>query len=130
MFKLTITGNLGQDSKIETINGRDYLTYSVGVYRGPDKTEWVDVYDYPGKEPQKRLDIFRKGAKVLVEGELAVSTWQGRDGQTRLSVRCWAREVEVLKFAMTAPAEKTAPERNYTPATIPAEDPNDPDLPF
>lgn len=126
MFKLTITGNLGQDAKIETINGRDYLTYSVGVYRGQDKTEWVDVYDYPGKDPQKRLEIFRRGTKVLVVGELSVSTWLGRDAQTHISIRCWAREAEVLKFAGDRPAATTSP----APTPAAAEDPNDPDLPF
>lgn len=84
MQRMTITGNLGQDAKINTRktgagNDQDYALISVATsnYEGKDgdqnpiyKTYWFDVAVFNPGLVKLLEKSGKKGAKVLVEAEI------------------------------------------------------------
>lgn len=87
-----------------------------------------------GKNAERALKNLRKGARVVVTGEFILRSYNGRNGEQRLSP-----DIQVANFAFAdSPASKTDEERVRTSSaktepstqTIEEEDMNDEDCPF
>ena len=102
MNYLSIIGFLTADPTTRaTNNGTTVCTFTVGVTRSKknaagDKENdffrvntWRQQADFCGK-------YLTKGSKVFVRGELHPSTYEGKDGKTRMSLDVQADAVEIL----------------------------------
>ena len=102
MNKITLIGNLTRDPELRsTSGGTTVCSFTIAVNRR-----------FAGQDGERQTDFFRinawrqlgetcnrylaKGRKVAVIGELQARTYQGNDGQTRMSLEVSADEVEFL----------------------------------
>lgn len=99
---ISFIGHLTADPTTRaTNNGTTVCTFTVGVTRSKknaagDKESdffrvntWRQQADFCGK-------YLAKGSKVFVRGELHPSTYEGKDGKTRMSLDVQADAVEIL----------------------------------
>lgn len=88
MNVLSLTGNLGNDCRINQVSGTTVCNFSVAMKAGfGDKAQtiWVDCALW-GKQAESRLPEFlKKGQQVAVTGELST---REHEGKTYLQVRC------------------------------------------
>ncbi len=107
MQTITISGNLGKDPELRTLNNGDkVLGFSVGVRQGygdRSSTNWFrcSVFGKRGESLERHL---RKGMKVVVQGELTIGEYQGKP---QFDVR--ANEVEFMSAGerQTEPAQQS-----------------------
>lgn len=88
MNVLSLTGNLGNDCRVNQVSGTTVCNFSVAMKAGfGDKAQtiWVDCALW-GKQAESRLPEFlKKGQQVAVTGELST---REHEGKTYLQVRC------------------------------------------
>lgn len=130
MLQLSLIGTLGHDATEKTINGKNYLAYSVAVTENKNTT-WVDVMTRSDNGNLKAY--LKKGAKVYLQGNLSVSTYTNKAGAPVASITLWSRDLVIAKFADAAsgdatpsPAPASAPVSPSSGAPQEGED----DLPF
>ena len=130
MLQLSLIGTLGHDATEKTINGKNYLAYSVAVTENKNTT-WVDVVTR--NENGNLKAYLKKGAKVFLQGNLSVSSYTNKAGAPMASITLWSRELEIVKFVDTAsgeaapsPAPSDAPVSPSSGSPMNGED----DLPF
>lgn len=99
MLLLSLIGTLGHDATEKTINGKNYLAYSVAVSENK-VTTWVDVMTR--SENGNLKAYLKKGAKVYLQGNLSVSTYTNKAGAPVASITLWSRELEIVKFVDAA----------------------------
>lgn len=100
---ITIIGNLGTDPEARTTpNGHDNISFSVAVNnrRGQEEsTDWFRVTAWSGTAKGlttlTERGILKKGAKVVVIGQLTSREYQDRNGTTRTSLDVNAQAVEL-----------------------------------
>ena len=130
MVQLSLIGTLGHDATEKTINGKNYLAYSVAVTENKNTT-WVDVMTRSENGTLKAY--LKKGAKVYIQGNLSVSTYTNKAGAAVASITLWSRDLEIVKFVDTANGD-AAP--SSAPADAPVAPPSgapmesEDDLPF
>ena len=130
MLQLSLIGTLGHDATEKTINGKNYLAYSVAVTENKNTT-WVDVMTR--SENSNLKAYLKKGAKVYLQGNLSISAYTNKAGAAVASITPWSRDLELVKFADAANGD-AAP--SAAPASAPvapsSESPKDveDDLPF
>lgn len=103
LCKVMIIGNLGRDPETRyTPNGNPVTSFSVAVNRvytaggeRKEETEWFRVSAW-NKLAETCSQYLRKGSKVYVEGRLKTSTWDGQDGQKRLTLEVTATDMIIL----------------------------------
>ena len=143
MFTAEIIGNLGSDAVSKTINEKSYIAFDVAHSAGKDKPSiWVQVLatDYLAKRIQSYL---RKGSSVFVRGNLTVSTYQTKSGETKVSLSLFANELQLLRTVegnLVAGAKRLAEDmsqqapvhQHRSTSLVPPSslEPNDEDLPF
>lgn len=99
---ISFTGYLTADPMIRsTSTGVSVCAFTVGVARARKNTNgdkesdffrvntWRQQADFCGK-------YLTKGTKVFVRGELQPSTYEGKDGRTRISLDVQADAVEIM----------------------------------
>ena len=130
MLQLSLIGTLGHDATEKTINGKNYLAYSVAVTENKNTT-WVDVMTR--SENSNLKSYLKKGAKVYLQGNLSVSAYTNKAGSAVASITLWTRDLEIVKFvdanngdAAPSPAPASAPVTPPSGAQADGED----DLPF
>ena len=130
MLQLSLIGTLGHDATEKTINGKNYLAYSVAVTENKNTT-WVDVMTRSDNSNLKAY--LKKGAKVYLQGNLSVSTYTNKAGAPMASITLWSRDLEIVTFVDTASGDAapssapgSAPEAPSSEAPEDGED----DLPF
>ena len=130
MLQLSLIGTLGHDATEKTINGKNYLAYSVAVTENKNTT-WVDVMTRCENSNLKAY--LKKGAKVYLQGNLSVSAYTNKAGAAVASITLWSRDLEIVKFvdaangdATPSPAPASAPVSPSSGAPMEGED----DLPF
>lgn len=137
-MQLSLIGTLGHDATEKTINGKNYLAYSVAVTENKNTT-WVDVMTR--SENGNLKAYLKKGAKVYLQGNLSVSTYTNKAGAPVASITLWSRDLEIVKFVDTssgdaAPSPAPSPAPSSAPASAPAVPPSEApedgedDLPF
>ncbi len=104
MNKMMIIGNLGRDPEMRyTPNGQAVTNFSVATnYRYTtadgetrEETEWFNVSVF-GRQAETCNQYLARGRKVFVEGRLRSRTFEGRDGQTRVSLEITANDVRFI----------------------------------
>ena len=87
MNSLTITGNLGKDAELRSLNdGTPFLSFSVADSQGRDKpTIWWECALF-GKRAESLQQYLTKGQQVTVVGTVSEREWTDRDGDKRKSM--------------------------------------------
>ena len=99
MLQLSLIGTLGHDATEKTINGKNYLAYSVAVTENKNTT-WVDVMTRCENSNLKAY--LKKGAKVYLQGNISISAYTDKAGAAVASITLWSRELEIVKFVDAA----------------------------
>jgi len=99
--KVVVVGRLGADPIMRyTPQGKAVVNFSVAVdrYTGPGTkdTTWFRVNAWE-KQAEAVNEYLHKGDLCLCEGEVSVSTFEGRDGKARASLDLRARQVTFLQ---------------------------------
>lgn len=87
MNVFSFTGNLGRDSKTNSVSGTTVCNFAVAVKSGfgdKEQTLWIDCALW-GKQAESKLPQYlTKGAQVAVSGELGT---REHEGNTYLTLR-------------------------------------------
>ena len=130
MLQLSLIGTLGHDATEKTINGKNYLAYSVAVTENKNTT-WVDVMTR--SENSNLKAYLKKGAKVYLQGNLSISAYTNKAGTAVASITLWSRDLEIVKFVDATNGDATP---SAAPASAPVAPPSgapqecEDDLPF
>lgn len=130
MLQLSLIGTLGHDATEKTINGKNYLAYSVAVTENKNTT-WVDVMTR--SENGNLKAYLKKGAKVYLQGNISVSAYTNKAGAPMASITLWSRDLEIVKFVDAANGDAApSPAPASATAMPPSEAPEDgeDELPF
>lgn len=100
MFELTIIGNLGKDAELKTINGKEYIVFSVchseryidSNGNTKEKADWVSCYK---SMPSKLLPYLKKGTKVFVRGSFNIKVTHAQ-GKEYINVNCQVSTIQLL----------------------------------
>lgn len=113
MNKICIIGNATNAPELrKTQNGTAVCGFTVAVNRRFEKiTDFFKVNAWRGLA-EVCAKYIEKGTKVAVVGELQPRTFEGKDGQTRISLEISADEVEFLTSNATHKAQTTTPNVN------------------
>jgi len=120
MARVEVKGNAGTDAEIKFIKGAngEFAVTSFSLAETPRErkgTEWVDGetvwyrISISGKDAESATEI-KKGDKVTVIGKLKVSTYQAKDGTTKVGIEIKAEEWGVkpkAKYAQPKPQAET-----------------------
>lgn len=139
-FRSEVIGRLGNDAETKyTPNGQMVLELSIAVNDDPknrEKTTWVRVSVW-GRQAEA-LDglaqngALQKGHLVSVSGRTQIRTYQGNDGQTKVSVELTADDVTLLTSRSEASGSSQTSNTQYQapqPSGPPPQAPQAPRLP-
>ncbi|CDF37642.1 unnamed protein product [Chondrus crispus] len=103
--RIILTGRLGKDPSLRDISAdAKVCNFSLAVTteydpdegRDQDRTSWFDVEAW-GSTAEYISKFGKKGMRVGVSGSLNVSSWTGKDGETRESPIVTADSFEILQ---------------------------------
>jgi single-strand DNA-binding protein len=135
--KIMLIGNVGTDPEMRfTANGNPVTSFRVATSRSytasdgerRQETEWFTVVAWK-KQAESCNQFLTKGQRVYVEGSLRTRSWEGRDGQKRVTAEVIANRVLFLDRQAVAPlpGEEVPAE---APAEAAEEEVEPEDLPF
>jgi len=135
--KIMLIGNVGTDPEMRfTANGNPVTSFRVATSRSyttsegerRQETEWFTIVAWK-KQAESCNQFLTKGQRVYVEGSLRTRSWEGRDGQKRVTVEVTANRVLFLDRQAVAPlpGEETPVE---APVEAAEEEVEPEDLPF
>lgn len=137
MNKVIIHGNIGADPEQKFSQGgmcilKLRIATNERVKRGEqweDHTEWHSVTVF-GKRAEGLAKILNKGDKILAEGKLRTTSYDGRDGEKKWRTEIIADDVELGGRGRGGVAREE-PAGSYEPASSPEVEPvDDDDIPF
>lgn len=92
-------GNLGKDAELTMAKntGKAILKWSVAVKKGYKKDDGVNWFNCVmfGDRGEKLAQFLVKGTKVIVEGSLQLSSYDGTDGTKKYSTDIFVDNVEL-----------------------------------
>ena len=109
--KIMLIGNVGTDPEMRfTANGNPVTSFRVATSRSyttsegerRQETEWFTVVAWK-KQAESCNQFLTKGQRVYVEGSLRTRSWEGRDGQKRVTAEVIANRVLFLDRQAVAP---------------------------
>ena len=109
--RIMIIGNVGTDPEMRfTPSGNPVTSFRVATSRvyttsegeRRQETEWFTVVAWK-KQAESCNQFLSKGQRVYVEGSLRTRSWEGRDGQKRVTVEVIANRVLFLDRQAVAP---------------------------
>jgi single-strand DNA-binding protein len=110
--RVMLIGNVGTDPEMRFTPGGNPVTsfrvatsrvYTTSEGERRQETEWFTVVAWK-KQAESCNQFLTKGQRVYVEGSLRTRSWEGRDGQKRLTVEVIANRVLFLdRQAVVAP---------------------------
>lgn len=139
--RVMLIGNVGTDPEMRfTPSGNPVTSFRVATSRvyttsegeRRQETEWFTVVAWK-KQAESCNQFLTKGQRVYVEGSLRTRSWEGRDGQKRVTVEVIANRVLFLDRQAVAPLPgEEAPVEAPVEATVEAseEEVAPEDLPF
>lgn len=147
MLKTIITGNLGRDAEVRTLDsGSSAISFTVAVSeKYTDKagnkvenTTWINCTLWrTSQQPTTIANYLKKGQKVLVEGKPSVRSYEKNDGTHGASFELRVENIELLGGAPadsgTAPPPAAGPITAHHQGAWPANTPTPQapeDLPF
>lgn len=97
MVKVVMLGNLGNDPEERiTKAGKTVVTFPLAVSRkrqGSESAAWFSC-SVSGATAQYAKNYLRKGSRVLVIGELEVSSYVSQNGEKRCSLNVWVSDLQ------------------------------------
>ncbi|MBQ9847373.1 MAG: single-stranded DNA-binding protein [Clostridia bacterium] len=100
MFKVEIIGNLGVDARVESVNGSEFLAFSVAHNEkigDHEETLWVSVslpVSFRGALP-----YLKKGARVFVRGGFGLRMYHSSfSHQREAGINLYGRELEIITY--------------------------------
>lgn len=138
--KVIIAGNLTRDIELKyTPSGTAVTTLGIAInskFKGKDgqwqdKTVFVDV-DAWAQKAEVIAQYFTKGDPILIEGELALDTWDDQaSGKKRSKLKVTLREFQFLKDRNDPEAHNRPRQTQKKEPAETTQDPfNDEDVPF
>jgi single-strand DNA-binding protein len=109
--RIMLIGNVGTDPEMRfTANGNPVTSFRVATSRAyttsegerRQETEWFTVVAWK-KLAESCNQFLTKGQRVYVEGSLRTRSWEGRDGQKRVTAEVIANRVLFLDRQAVAP---------------------------
>lgn len=100
-------GNLGQDAELRQINDTSVLNFSVANnigYGDNKKTLWVRC-NFWGVRAEKLQPMLTKGTKVMVTGQLDLTSYEKSDGTEQFSLEVRVNDVMLMGSANASPEE-------------------------
>ena len=134
-----LLGNLGQDPELrQTQSGSAVLNMRLATTESyldrdrnrQERTDWHNVVVW-GKRAEGLAKIIRKGTRMLVEGSIRTSSFEGRDGQKRYKTEINATNIVLCDSKRQDGAGHSA--GNSAPQDAPYSAPlpqDDGDIPF
>lgn len=114
--KIVLVGNLTRDPETRHIQSGSAVTkFSLAVNRKTkqgDETMFIDIVAWR-KLGEVCAQYLRKGASVLIEGRLAIRSYDDKDGVKRKAVEVVASEMQMLG---SKPKDEGATAGTYAPA--------------
>jgi len=125
MIKLQMIGNIGQDARVNEVNGRRSINFSVAHNRKYKNAEGVDVetttwlncsYWKNADQSTAIAKYLTAGTKIFVEGIPEVKLYKNRAGQMAASMNILVTQVELLAVRKEGEDVQTGeePEENGT----------------
>ena len=110
MNSLVITGNLGKDAEMRSLNdGTPVLSFSVADSQGRDKpTIWWNCALY-GRRAESLQQYLTKGQQVTVIGNVTEREWTDRDGVKRKSMDVRVSDLALQGGRRESPQQERAP---------------------
>jgi single-strand DNA-binding protein len=105
MFKIMLTGALGNDCEVREVGSKKAINFNVAVnqdYKDSDgkkveKTEWVKAVLWKNDgQSVKITDYLKKGQKVYLEGIPASEGYEAKGGGVKSSLTVNVKEIELL----------------------------------
>lgn len=88
-------GNMGADPVSKNVNNDTVVEFSIGVWKGKDKTLWVKVSAW-GKLGEIVMAKGHKGAQVFVSGDQDVEVWlDKKTNEPRGQIKVTAHKFQV-----------------------------------
>lgn len=97
MIAAVVSGNLGRDAELKSVDGTSVVSFSVASRRyagGEEHTDWVSV-SFWGKRADAVAKYLTKGKSVAVRGNVWVRDYT-HNNEKRFSLECRADDVELL----------------------------------
>lgn len=127
--KVFITGNIGKDPEIRTMQSGDQTaSFSVAVNDGykkdgewVDKTTWVNVAVFNPHLIKFAENNLKKGSKVLIDGKLSIRNYTDKNGvdkqATEVVLEKFGGEIHLLDSKKEPSAHDQAKANGYVPET-------------
>lgn len=105
MFKLLLSGIVGNDAEVKEVNNSKLIKFPVAVhtdYKNADgekveKTDWVQALWWKnGNQSIKVAEYLKKGKRVILEGEPGIDTYKSKDGEAKASQTITVRNLELV----------------------------------
>ncbi len=100
MYKIILTGNLGQDAEIKEVGSKKAINLRVAVSldhgkEGAENTEWVRAVIWKSEgQSLKVADYLKKGKHVMIEGVPSAETYKSKEGETKVYMHVIVKEIE------------------------------------
>lgn len=113
MHKIIIIGNLGRDPEMRYLpSGESVTSFSVASnrrYRSPEgenreETTWFNISAW-GRQAEICNQYLTRGSQVYIEGTPSVRSYQGNDGQNRVSFDVRLLNMQMLGSREAGPGE-------------------------
>jgi len=137
MNRAILTGNLGRNPELRSVNGDNVLGFTIGVQTGtrdkPD-TMWVSCSIW-GKRAISLQPYLFKGSRVTVSGQIKLEEYKAQDGTPKTQLRLSVDQLDLPPKVDSQQAQVPQPQQMQRPAAAPAtsgsgfDDMND-DIPF
>ncbi|MGV8826961.1 MAG: single-stranded DNA-binding protein [Breznakibacter sp.] len=100
MYKIILTGNLGQDAEIKEVGSKKAINLRVAVSldhgkEGAENTEWVRAVIWKSEgQSLKVAEYLKKGKHVMIEGVPSAETYKSKEGETKVYMHVIVKEIE------------------------------------
>jgi len=124
MNTITLIGNLGKDPELRySPSGKAVAKFSIATTKGRDenkKTTWHNIVCFD-EQAEQVCEHLRKGLRVMVIGDVSITSYKDKEGNDRLGIEVVAQEIGTsLRFA---PRSSGSAPRSEAPAPLSDEDP-------
>ena len=105
MFKIMLTGALGNDCEVREVGNRKAINFNIAVHQDykdaegnkVEKTEWVKAVLWKGDgQSPKIADYLKKGQKVYIEGIPSSDAYESKEGGLKSSLIVNVKELEFI----------------------------------
>jgi single-strand DNA-binding protein len=133
MNRIILSGNLADDPKPFDFGGKHYAKIRIANNVGfgeRKRTNWVDVTIWHESTATYILEYGRKGAYVVVQGEVSARAYTDKNGEVKATLEVSVNRSEDLELPRTsAPAEAPRPAAPAPQRQAPAPRPQAPSVP-